>query len=153
MNAFRPADAKKAAEVQEKVKSAESTKQIEEAVSNSTPYIPGYEKNEPAITAETEVNVQEKEKTDPSGLTDEEMGILKTIRARQMLNFEEQLNIDSFGSNAINGYAGFLKRGSLSLYKVDQRGDRQLSNGIVQDVKATPDAAAWEHNAPKEVMV
>ena len=148
MNAFRPADNKKVAEVQKKLQTAETAKQIEKAVST----IPTYESLPTPVTAETEANVQEKANSDPSGLTPEELGILKTIRAREMLNLEEQLNIDSFGSDAINGYAGFLKRGSLSLYKVDQRGGRQLSDGIVRGVKASQDTSSWEYHGPEEVM-
>ena len=145
MNAFRPADNSKVAEVQKKIQTAETAKQVDEAVT-----VVSEQDSLPApVTAATEAKVQEKAKFDPSGLTPEELGILKTIRAREMLNLEEQLNIDSFGSDAINGYAGNLKRGSLSLYKVDIRGGRQLSNDIVRGLKASQDTSSWEYNIPE----
>ena len=69
-------------------------------------------------TTQTEAQVEEKAIVDPEGLSADELRILKTIRARQMLRREDTLSIDSFSSDAINGYLPLVKRGSLGLLKV-----------------------------------
>ena len=48
-------------------------------------------------------------------LSEDELKILNHIRAKQMLRFEDTLNLNHFGSDAIDGLAPNLKRGSLSL--------------------------------------
>jgi hypothetical protein len=60
-------------------------------------------------------------KEDLEKLTEEELKILKTIRARQMIRTEDTLNIDHFAEDAIDGYAPRLKRGELGLAKVEQQ--------------------------------
>ncbi|EAQ83184.1 hypothetical protein CHGG_09588 [Chaetomium globosum CBS 148.51] len=52
-------------------------------------------------------------------LNDEELRILRTIRARQILSAEESVNMHGFEQVSINGFAPQLVRGSLSLRKVD----------------------------------
>ncbi|MCJ1382991.1 hypothetical protein MMC17_006104 [Xylographa soralifera] len=59
-----------------------------------------------------------------AALTPDEIGILNTIRARQMMRSEDMLNIDSFGSDAINGMAANLKRGDLGLVKAMAAGTK-----------------------------
>lgn len=54
-------------------------------------------------------------------LTEDELTVLRTIRARQMLRTEDTLNIDHFSEDAIDGYAPRLKRGELGLDRVEQR--------------------------------
>ena len=74
-----------------------------------------------------EKRIQEKERVDPEGLSDDELRILKTIRARQMLRSEDTMSIDNFSSDNINGWAPYLKRGSLTLVKSDKpRQDMEL---------------------------
>lgn len=48
-------------------------------------------------------------------LTEDELKILNHIRAKQMLRFEDTLNLNHFGSDAIAGLTPNLKRGSLGL--------------------------------------
>ncbi|KAF6219189.1 hypothetical protein HO133_005014 [Letharia lupina] len=68
-------------------------------------------------TTKTEAQVEEKAIVDPEGLSPNELRILKTIRARQMLRREDTLSIDSFTSDAINGGLPLVHRGSLGLRK------------------------------------
>ena len=67
-----------------------------------------------------EKRIQEKERVDPEGLSEDELRILKTIRARQMLRSEDTMSIDNFSQDNINGWAPLLKRGSLTLVKTDK---------------------------------
>ncbi|KAL6713243.1 hypothetical protein ACLMJK_009364 [Lecanora helva] len=69
-------------------------------------------------TPKTDAEIQEKAVVDPEGLSPDEMSILNTIRARQMLRREDTLSIDSFSNSAINGFMPIVKRGSLGLQKV-----------------------------------
>ena len=48
-------------------------------------------------------------------LTEDELKILNHIRAKQMLRFEDTINLDHFGSVAIDGLTPNLKRGNLTL--------------------------------------
>lgn len=65
--------------------------------------------------AKMQGNVQAKAELDPDSLSPEEMQVLKTIRARQMLRTEDVINIDSFGTDTIDGFAPRIKRGELGL--------------------------------------
>lgn len=60
-------------------------------------------------------------KEDLEKLDEEELKILQTIRARQMLRTEDTLHIDNFSQDAIDGYAPRLKHGALGLKKVADR--------------------------------
>ena len=68
-------------------------------------------------TPKTDAQIEEKAVVDPEGLSPDEMRILNTIRARQMLRREDTLSIDSFSNNAINGFMPIVKQGSLGLQK------------------------------------
>ena len=68
--------------------------------------------------SKTEAAVEEKAVVDPEGLSPDEMKILNTIRARQMLRREDTLSIDNFTNDAINGYIPVVARGDLGLEKV-----------------------------------
>lgn len=68
-------------------------------------------------TTVTEAKIQEKVIADPEGLSPDEVRILNTIRARQMLRREDTLNIDSFSNDSIDGWIPVVKRGSLGLQK------------------------------------
>ena len=48
-------------------------------------------------------------------LTDDEMQILNSIRAKQMLRMEDTFNLNHFGSDPIDGLAPQLKKGALGL--------------------------------------
>ena len=48
-------------------------------------------------------------------LTEDELKILNHIRAKQMLRFEDSLNLDHYSADAIDGLAPNLKHGSLGL--------------------------------------
>ncbi|MCJ1430339.1 hypothetical protein MMC29_008257 [Sticta canariensis] len=54
-------------------------------------------------------------KQDLEKLTEDELKILNHIRAKQMLRLEDTFSLDHFGSDAIDGLAPNLKRGSLGL--------------------------------------
>lgn len=55
------------------------------------------------------------EKANLERLTEDEMKILNHIRAKQMLRFEDTLNLNHYGADAIHGLAPNLKTGSLGL--------------------------------------
>ena len=64
-----------------------------------------------------EAKVEQKVIVDPEGLTPDELKILKSIRARQMLRAEDTMSIDSFSSDTIDGWAPRVKQGSLGLLR------------------------------------
>ena len=70
-----------------------------------------------ASTTKTEAAVEKKAVVDPEGLSPDEMRILNTIRARQMLRREDTLSIDNFSNDPINGWVPIVQRGSLGLQK------------------------------------
>ena len=72
-------------------------------------------------TTKTEAEVEKKAIVDPEGLSPDELRILNTIRARQMLRREDTLSINSFSNDAINGWVPLVKRGSLGLQKAGAR--------------------------------
>jgi len=53
-------------------------------------------------------------------LTPEQMRILNSIRARQMLRPDDMINIDSHGSDIIDGLSPNLVRGQLGLVEPDK---------------------------------
>lgn len=66
---------------------------------------------------QNEKRIEDKSMVDPEGLSEDELKILRTIRARQMMRTEDTMSIDNFSSDNINGYTPFLKTGSLTLIK------------------------------------
>lgn len=54
-------------------------------------------------------------KQDLEKLTEDELKILNSIRAKQMLRMEDSFSLNHFGSDAIGGLAPNLKRGALGL--------------------------------------
>ncbi|KAK3304869.1 uncharacterized protein B0T15DRAFT_399340 [Chaetomium strumarium] len=60
-------------------------------------------------------------KEDLEKLNADELAVLRTIRARQMLRAEDSLNIDSFADEVIDGFVPRLIRGKLGLSKVHSR--------------------------------
>ncbi|KAI4241067.1 MAG: hypothetical protein LQ352_007508 [Teloschistes flavicans] len=68
-----------------------------------------------------EERIKEKAEVDPEGLSPDELAILKTIRARQMLRTEDSMNIDNFATDAIDGLAPRMKQGELTLVHVGER--------------------------------
>lgn len=81
----------------------------------------GVEASATPADAAKEASIQEKAEVDPEGLSPDELRILKTIRARQMLRTEDAMNIDNFATDAIDGYAPMIKRGALTLMHVGPR--------------------------------
>ena len=63
--------------------------------------------------AKTEQDVEELQAL----LSPDELRVLNTIRARQMVRSEDTLNIESFSSDVIDGMAAHLQRGDLGLVK------------------------------------
>lgn len=70
--------------------------------------------------------IQRKAEIDPEDLSPDEVEILKTIRARQMLRTEDTMNIDNFATDAIEGYAPKIKKGGLTLVEIGQRAAPKL---------------------------
>lgn len=64
-------------------------------------------------------NVETKE--DLEKLTDDELAILRTIRARQMMRSEDAMNIDTFTTDVIEGFVPRLVTGKLGLNKPERR--------------------------------
>ncbi|KAH8588733.1 hypothetical protein B0O99DRAFT_524430 [Bisporella sp. PMI_857] len=60
-------------------------------------------------------NVPVEATEDIEKFTEDELRILKHIRAKQMLRLEDQFNIDHFSEDAIDGYVPNLRRGTLGL--------------------------------------
>ncbi|KAL3476354.1 FAD/NAD(P)-binding domain-containing protein [Aspergillus californicus] len=58
--------------------------------------------------------------TDLESLSEDELRILDTIRARQLLRTGDGLNIDNFSRDAIDGMVPRLKQGSLTLVKLEE---------------------------------
>ena len=70
-----------------------------------------------SVSSEKEAKIQEKGIVDPEGLSPDELKILNTIRARQMLRVQDTMSIKSFTSDAINGLTPLVERGNLGLRK------------------------------------
>ena len=67
------------------------------------------------ITTSTGEGISQKAEVDPEGLNPDELRILKSIRARQMLRRDDAMNLESFGSDTIDGLAPVMRRGTLGL--------------------------------------
>lgn len=91
----------------------------------------------PADLAKTKTDeqIEKKAMVDPEGLSEDEMRILNTIRARQMLRREDTLNIANFTNDAINGYVPVVQRGTLGLVKI---GAKPAANGSAMDELTGP---------------
>ena len=61
-----------------------------------------------------------REKTDLANLSEDELQILHTIRARQMLSTEDSLTLKNFGRGVVDGIVPRLKQGILTLLKVEE---------------------------------
>ncbi|KAJ5719766.1 hypothetical protein N7493_007344 [Penicillium malachiteum] len=74
-------------------------------------------------------------KEDLDKLTEEELSILRTIRARQMMRSEDAMNIDTFATDAIQGLVPRLVTGQLGLNKVtaDSRSAAMLDTETLFD--------------------
>src|SRR4051812_21018847 len=59
-------------------------------------------------------------------LTDDELAILRTVRARQMLRIEEGFNIELYKTDVIEGFVPRLVRGKLGLNKVTTERDLEV---------------------------
>ncbi|KAL4964142.1 NAD(P)/FAD-dependent oxidoreductase [Aspergillus stella-maris] len=60
------------------------------------------------------------EKADLANLSEDELQILHTIRARQMLSAEDCLTLKNFGRGVVDGIVPRLKQGGLTLLKVEE---------------------------------
>lgn len=124
LNAFEGHDPEQQKAVMQKMKTTEVLKGVGAA--------PG-----PAPTKAEEEEINKKAEVDPEGLTPEELKILHTIRARQMMRMQDIMHIDNFGIDAIDGYVPLIKRGYLSLIKQTPRpmNDDASMNGLINDIK------------------
>lgn len=68
-----------------------------------------------SVNGSNEERIAQKAEVDPEGLNSDEMRILKSIRARQMLRRDDAMNLESFGADTIDGLAPIMKTGSLGL--------------------------------------
>jgi len=59
---------------------------------------------------------QDKEKLE-ANLSPDEMGILTTVRARQMVRSEDTMNIENFSVDSFDGLAPNMTRGDLGLVR------------------------------------
>ncbi len=83
--------------------------------------------------ATAEAKVERKALVDPEGLSPDELKILNTIRARQMLRREDTLSIDNFSNDAIHGYSPVVMRGSLGLHKAGGNKEKVGAKGAAMD--------------------
>ena len=72
-------------------------------------------------------------------LTKDELKILNHIRAKQMLRFEDTFNLNHFGSDAIDGLAPNLKRGSLGLVPQGKDTVSKLSTPVLDVLEQVKD--------------
>lgn len=72
--------------------------------------------------------------------TEEELRILKHIRARQMFRMEDTFNLNHFSEDAIEGYAPNIKRGSLGLVARDMLNSKSKLEAPVVDLLAQVEA-------------
>ncbi|TAQ85368.1 hypothetical protein B7494_g6309 [Chlorociboria aeruginascens] len=79
---------------------------------------------------ETDEKVKEKSEAFQANLTAEEERVMKHIRARQMMRTEDTLNIASFSTDIIDGYASRLERGNLGLVKIVPAEEPMATNGM-----------------------
>lgn len=56
-----------------------------------------------------------------ASMSPDELRILNTVRARQVIRSEDTLNIENFTTDTINGMAPKLERGSLTLVKAEPK--------------------------------
>ncbi|KAL4797065.1 FAD/NAD(P)-binding domain-containing protein [Aspergillus venezuelensis] len=60
------------------------------------------------------------EKAELANLSEDELQILHSIRARQMLSTEDSLTLKNFGRGVVDGIVPRLKQGSLTLLKMEE---------------------------------
>jgi hypothetical protein len=72
--------------------------------------------------------------------TEEELRILKHIRARQMFRMEDTFNLNHFSEDAIEGYAPNIKRGSLGLVARDMLNSKSKLEAPIVDLLAQVEA-------------
>ena len=96
-------------------------------------------------TSDTEAKIEKKAAVDPEGLSPDEMRILNTIRARQMLRREDTLSINNFSNDAIHGFVPVVQRGSLTLQKAGAKAGAKTSPAAdVPAVVSAPKTSAVE---------
>lgn len=72
--------------------------------------------------------------------SEDELRILKHIRARQMLRMEDTFNLNHFSEDAIEGYAPNIKRGSLGLVAREALNSKSKLEAPVVDLLAQVEA-------------
>lgn len=100
--------------------------------------------------AKLQGEVEAKAEIDPDSLTPEEMQVLKTIRARQMLRTEDVINIDSFSGDAIDGFAPRIKHGELGLRKPEIASSGPAAPKMDLFAKAKEDTEQKTENMPHQ---
>lgn len=92
------------------------SKVTQEEISNTVDFcLQAFEYTDPEKTQKIQSALQNKTHIDPAELSEDENKILRIIRARQMLRFGDQLHIQNFGADAIDGYAPRVEKGNLTL--------------------------------------
>ncbi|KAK4233581.1 hypothetical protein C8A03DRAFT_19369 [Achaetomium macrosporum] len=76
-------------------------------------------------------------------LSEDELAMLRTIRARQLLRPEDLINIDNFTQDVVDGFVPRLIRGQLGLARVLGRGTAPASSeGLFEAIPDIDDAVA-----------
>ncbi|KAK4447398.1 tryptophan 2-halogenase [Podospora aff. communis PSN243] len=76
-------------------------------------------------------------KEDLEKLTEDELAILRTIRARQMMRTEDAMNIKNFLDDVVEGYVPRLVRGQLGLRKRDEDAGPGVATSTLFEVGMT----------------
>jgi flavine halogenase len=91
-----------------------------------------------SVNGNTTINMDNKE--DLEKFTPEELEILNSIRAKQMLRMEDTFNLNHFGKDSIEGFAPNLVRGSLGLVPAGKEDSRSKLEAPVVDLLSLVDA-------------
>lgn len=91
-------------------------------------------------------------KEDLEKLNEDELAILRTIRARQMMRTEDSMNIDSFSQDVIDGFVPRLIRGELGLKKVMSRAAPTYSESLFESGLDEMGATKYLTTRPDEMV-
>ena len=85
-------------------------------------------------------------------LSPEQLKAVKHIQARRAMRTSDTMNIESFGTDAINGFVPNLVRGSLGLRKQEaMNGDVNGANGHVEETNGVNGVSVNGHHQPEGV--
>lgn len=107
-----------------------------------------YEHHDMEKTKKVHAELAKSGNKDPTGLDEDEMKILRSIRARQLIRSDDFLNNDNFGIDTIDGYRPQIKKGGLTILKAEVNGMKSATFdlGTAMDQKQA-------HETVKEVTI